>query len=636
MITALLPLVLALGQTPASAPPIRLQLDATQAPRHLFHTTMTIPARPGPLTLAYPNWIPGEHAGMGPISDLAGLVITVGDTRLLWRRDLVQMHAIHCQVPAGASEVKVELDYLSPLSEGTFTDGPASTSKLAIIDWHLMLVYPRPDSPAPNYTDTVSIAASIRAPKGWRCVGSLPRDGSSEPVEGWTRFAPLSLTMLVDHPVLLGANCREVDLTPGQTPEHHLDIVADSPADLEVSDERIGHYKSLVAQAAALMGARRYERYHFLLSLSDRTSHFGLEHHECSDDRQAEKFLIDDDEHRLDASLLSHEYFHSWNGKFRRPRGLATGDYQTPMRTDLLWVYEGLTEYYGDVLAARCGNWTPAEYREYMAKTIAALDHTPGRTWRPLQDTCDAAPILYSAGGTYGSWRRGTDFYDEGELFWLEADTIIRQQTKGAKSLDDFCRAFHGEGFAGGSLSGQAPRVEPYEFDDVCAAMNALAAHDWRAFFRERLDALSTETPKSGLAAAGYELVYTDAPNAFIKSAGDFTSSFGLSIKDSGEADNVVRGMAAEAAGVGPGMRVMGVNGRKYSPEALKSAIASGEAFDLLVQNEEDLATVRVEYTGGVRVPHLKRIEDRPDLLAEILKPLPGAMAGPVSDPPSR
>lgn len=616
------------AQPGSGQPPIGLLVDATQAPRRIFHSTMTIPVHPGPLTLAYPQWIPGEHSASGPIADVAGLQITAAGKPLPWRRDLVEAWNIHCDVPQGVDSIQVQLDYLSPTTTEGFTDGPSSTPQLAIIDWHLMLVYPYPFDnarPAPaNYTDTVQVAAELRMPEGWKCGSSLVTTSVSP--DGPRAFAPVSLTHLVDHPVLIGAHFRSIDLAPGASPEHRMDIAADSEAALAIGDDRIANYRRLITETAALMDARRYTRYHFLVSLSDHLSHFGLEHHECSDDRTTEKFLIDADEHRDEGALLSHEYFHSWNGKFRRPAGLATPDYQQPMRGDLLWVYEGLTEYYGDVLAVRCGNWSPEEYREYLARVAANLDHTSGRAWRPLRDTCDAASFLYSAAGSWGNWRRGTDFYDEGELIWLEADTLIREKTAGKKSLDDFCRAFHGAGFRGGSLAGEAPTVASYTYEDVVTALNGVCPYDWAAFFHDRLDRTSAEAPKGGLAAAGYKLAYNDTPNTFGRGAGDFVYTLGVSVKDTGEIDNLVRGLPAERAGLAPGMRIIAVGRRKFTPELLREAVKASRSvkdpIELLVENADFYTAIRIDYHDGLRYPHLERTSQGPDLLEAIITPL--------------
>jgi len=622
----------ALAQPPKDT--IALSVDAREAPRRIFHSTISIPTKPGPLTLIYPKWIPGEHGPTGPVSDLAGLRITSAGKVIPGRRDLTEMWAIHCDIPQGIDAISVELDYLSPTSTEGFTDGPASTSQLAFIDWHLMLVYPQGTPPASQ-----AWQASFTLPDGWKAGTSLDVEstGAAPALRGSGTtpeiyFAPVSLEQLIDSPVPASAHYRRIELTPAAAPPHFIDLVADSDAALAMTDETIGHYRSLIAEAAALYGARHYTRYHFLCTLSDHMSHFGLEHHQCSDDRMAEKAFTDEDELSSNGSLLSHEYTHSWNGKHRRPAGLATPDYLQPQQTDLLWVYEGLTEYLGDILAARSGSWTPEQYREYIAQTTAKLDHTSGRRWRPLQDTADSSPFLYEANGSWENWRRGTDFYDEGELIWLEADTLIREKTRGAKSLDDFCKAFlnaPGPGQASRpapSLNGEAPTVIPYEAAEVYATLNTICPNDWEAFFRARLDATTKEAPKGGLAGGGWKLTYNDTPNAFLKGEGlDLTFSIGAKLKDDGTPSNIERGSPADAAGLAPGMKIIAVNGRRYTPEVMKAALKASHdhpaPIDFLVQNDEFFTTLKLDYSGGERYPHLARDEAHADVLTEILKP---------------
>jgi predicted metalloprotease with PDZ domain len=615
-----------------------LTVDARDAPRRILHARLTLPVSTGPLTLRYPKWIPGEHGPTGPISDTAGIRISVAGKNIPWRRDLVEMYAIHCTVPDGADSIEVNLDYLSGTSTEGFTDGPAATSQLAFIDWHLMLLYPASESsrratevPSSGGTSVHSIPdpadliyePTLTLPRAWNFGSALAldrRDGQT------VKFAPVSLVQLIDSPVAAAAHLKHIELTPGQTPPHFMELIADSDAALNISETSITHYKNLVAEAAALFSARHYTQYHFLCTLSDHMSHFGLEHHQCSDDRMSEKAFTDEDELRTNGSLLSHEYTHSWNGKYRRPADLATPDYLQPERTDLLWVYEGLTEYYGDVLGARCGNWTPEDYRENLALVAARMDYTSGRRWRPLQDTADASPFLYEANGAWENWRRGTDFYDEGELIWLEADTYIRAKTNNQKSLDDFCKLFHGPGPQHATLDGEAPTVSPYTFDDVTSAMSQIAMNDWSTFFRSRLDATTRDAPKTGIANGGWKLVYNDAPNAFMKGDGlDLTFGMGCKIKEDGTVSNIVYASPADKGGLGPAMKIVAVGGRRYTPDVMKAALKSSKTtkafIELLVQNDEFYSTLHIDYQKGERYPHLERDESKPDLLTDIIKP---------------
>src|SRR5579871_3345605 len=410
----------------ATPPTVTLSVDATSAPRKIFHASLRIPAAPGDLTLYYPKWLPGEHAPTGPVVDLAGLKFTAAGKTLKWRRDTLDGYTIHAEVPAGTTEVAAELDLLSPATyEGGFSSGSSATDKLAIISWNQVLLYPKGWK-----ADEISYTASLKLPEGWKFGTPLPIASESG---NEIHFATAPLTTLVDSPVITGEFLKVVPLA--QDPLTEMDIAADSPADLDAPAETWNHYKSLVDQAQKLFGAHHYRDYHFLYTLSDHVAHFGLEHHESDDSRVDERSLVDDTARKMSAGLLPHEYVHSWNGKYRRPEDLATPDYQQPMQTDLLWTYEGLTEYLGNVLAARSGLWTPDQYREFLALSAATLDHLPGRSWRNLQDTADAAPELYFAPRAWYSWRRGVDFYEEDDFNWLWVDVIIRQQTKDKKSI---------------------------------------------------------------------------------------------------------------------------------------------------------------------------------------------------------
>jgi predicted metalloprotease with PDZ domain len=402
-------------------------------------------------------------------------------------------------------------------------------------------------------------------------------------------------------------------------------MVSDSEAALQMSSEQIANYKQLVLETNALFGAHHYEHYHFLYTLSDNVAHFGLEHHQSSDDRVAERTLLDEPLRKASSDLLPHEFVHSWNGKYRRPAGLATPDYEQPMKGELLWVYEGLTEYLGSILAARSGLRTAEDQREHLAAIAAYLDRYPGRTWRPLIDTTIAAQLLYNASSSWAAWRRGVDFYDEGELIWLEADTIIRQQTKGARSLDDFCRRFHGP-------PNTPPMVKPYTFDDVVSTMNDVAPYDWRTFFNTRLNSLEPHAPLGGIANGGWRLVYNDTQSDYQKaieaaqSSADFSYSLGLRLNEEGGVSDVVPGMPAAEAGLGPGMKIVDINGRAYSLDRLREALAEGKTsrapLELRVQNGDFSKTYKIDYHDGEKFPHLERDSSRPDLLQQIIKPL--------------
>ena len=605
----------------STLPPITIALDATEAPRKILHARLTIPAKPGQLTLYYPKWIPGEHGPTGPITDLAGLKTTAAGKTTPWRRDDVDMYAFHVDVPAGATSLEVALDFLLPETSG-FSAAASSTANLAVLSWNQVLLYPE------GYgSDDLAYEATLHLPAGWKYGSALP----VVPVAGVggqmgiIHFKPVSLTTLVDSPVIAGSHFRTIKLTESSAPSFQIDMVSDSDAALMMSPEQIANYTQLVIETNKLFGAHHYEHYHFLYTLSDNVAHFGLEHHESSDDRVAERTLLDEALRKASADLLPHEFVHSWNGKYRRPAGLATADYQQPMKGELLWVYEGMTEYLGSILAARSGLRTPEDQREHLAAIAAYLNRYPGRTWRPLVDTAVAAQLLYFASPAWAAWRRSVDFYDEGELIWLEADTIIRQQTKGTRSLDDFCRRFHGP-------PNTAPMVKPYTFEDVLNIMNEVAPYDWRTFFTARLNSTDPRAPLGGITNSGWRLVYTDLQSDYQKAieqankSADLSYSLGLRLGEEGAISDVVPGMPAANVGIGPGMKVIGVNSRAYSigglREAIRAAKTSAAPIELLLQNGGSLKIYQLNYHDGERFPHLERDTARPDLLAAIIKPL--------------
>jgi len=597
----------------ASPAPIKISVDATQAPQKILHTHLEFPVQPGPLTLNYPEWIPGEHMPDGPIIEVAGMKFSAGGKTIPWRRDLVEMYSIHLNVPAGVTTLDADFDFLLAAANAQFSAGGSATANLDVLSWNQVVLYPQ-GLPAKDYT----FVASLKLPEGWKFGTALPiakQDGDT------IEFAPAPLTTLVDSPVLTGRYFRAIQLTPGQNPPHELDIAADSAAALAITPDTELALHNLVMEAGALFGTRHYRDYHFLLTLSDDVAHFGLEHHESSDDRTSERSLIDDAERLEFATLLPHEFVHSWNGKYRRPAGLATPDYQQPMKDDLLWVYEGLTEYLGVVLTGRSGLETPEQWRDEFAYLVATYEHRPGRDWRPLQDTADAAPFLYNAAGDWSNWRRGTDFYEEGELLWLDVDTTLRSLTNDKKSMNDFCRIFHGG-------TGGEPALKTYTFDDVVATLNSLAPYDWAGFLHSRLDGVSTKTPEEAVTNSGWKLIYTEQPNDVLAveeglaRRADFTFTVGMSVADDGIVGDVTHGGPSYNAGIGPGMKIVAVNGAQYTPEGLRATIdatkSSASPIQLLVANGAQFNTVSVDYHGGLRFPHIVRDSSRPDYLSEI------------------
>ena len=589
---------------------IQVSVDARDAPRKLIHVQLTIPANPGPLTLLYPQWIPGEHGPTGPINDLVNLRFHAKNQTIPWRRDSTNLYAFHVTVPTGATALDAAFDFISPTDASGFSAGSSMTTELAVLSWNQYVLYPQG-----TVADQLRYQAKLRLPHEWHYGTAL---GVAKESGDEVEFGPVSLTTLIDSPVSTGAHYRTVELGTVDGAPHYMHIAADSERALAITPETIEHYRKLIAEAGALFGPRHYRSYHFLLTLSDHVASFGLEHHESSDDRLDERMLIDDVLLHYHAELLPHEFVHSWNGKYRRPAGLATKNYDEPMKGDLLWMYEGLTEYLGSVLAARSGLETPELFRDRLAYVAAHLEHETGRSWRPLADASISGQLLFDARAEYATLRRGLDFYGEGQLVWLEVDTLIRKLSHGTKSIDDFCRAFYG-GEAGAS-------VNPYALDDVVAALNRVQPHDWAAFFRQRVDAVETRAPVAGLENGGWKLTYNDKRSDYWattedeEKVTDLMLSLGVSVKSEGLVEDVAIGGPVQKAGVAPGAKITSVDGRAFSPTVLREAAASGEAVELTVRNGEHISTHKVDYHGGERYPHLERENGKPDLLAEIVR----------------
>ncbi len=606
----------------AQTAPITLSVDLRDAPKKILHAVEVIPVQPGPLTLVYPKWIPGEHMPSGPLLNEAGLFITGNGQQIAWQRDPVEMYSYHVTVPAGVSSLEIKQDFLATPSGG-FTAGGSTSENLAVLSWNTVVLYPY-SGPSMHVSD-VLLTPSITMPAGWHFGTALEPSASASDTQ--IAFKTVSLEKLIDSPVLTGRFFREVALAPELSPKHFLDMAADGPEDLALTQDHIDQFSKLVRETGELYKSRHYGSYHFLVTLSDQVSHFGLEHHQSSDDRVGPGDFVSDQAFVLFGELLPHEFTHSWNGKYRRPAGLATPNYQVPMVADLLWVYEGLTEYLGDVLAARCGIWTPDLYRARLAVTAAEYDQRPGRTWRPLEDTAREAQIDYNAGGGYDNWRRSAqDFYDEGELLWLDVDTNIRKLTDGKKSLNDFAAAFHGYG------GNTDPKVVPYTFEDVVSTLNSVVKYDWAAFLHERLTSLAPHAPMGGILNGGYKLVYKDQPNAWAamrdgqSGSVDFWYSLGLHVGASGTIGDVLHFGISDKAGLGPGMKIIAVNGREFSPDLLRTAIREAKGtsapIELIVVNTGFYRVVKLDYHDGERYPALERVQGTPNRLDDIIAPL--------------
>lgn len=597
-----------------NAKPITVEVDISDVGRKIFHSHLEIPVESGPLTLLYPKYIPGEHGPTGPVANVAGLHFTANGKDISWRRDLGDMYTYHLDIPNGVNTLRVDFDFLSPTGAGDFTAGVSVTPSIAALNWNQVLFYP-----ADHNSDALTYEPSLKIPAGWKFATALEVDDRDGNV---LEFKPVSLTNLVDSPVLAGRHFREVELSGGGKRKHYLDLIADSEAALDAPDDYLEKFGNLVVQAHKIFGAQHYEHYNFLWTLSDNTAHFGLEHHQSSDDRTEERSLVDPTLRMLTAGLLPHEYVHSWNGKYRRPANLATPEYQTPMKTDMIWVYEGLTSYYGDVLTARSGLWTNDQFRQALAYTAADMDYRPGRTWRPLQDAADDAQVLYGAPWAWSNWRRGVDFYSEGVLLWLAVDTKIRDLSNGSKSLDDFAQRFYG-------MNDGSYEVSAYTFDDIVANLNAVQSFDWQAFLEDKLDRKEYNAPLDGLQRSGWKLSYTDEPSEYLKGVESndkllqLTYSIGLLLNDEGDINDVLWNGPAFKAGLGAGMHLVAVNGREFSGQVLKDAIAAArnnkKAISLLVKNEDMYETYNVDYHGGLRYPALERIDGEPDRLEKII-----------------
>jgi predicted metalloprotease with PDZ domain len=598
---------------------LTVRLDARDLARKKIHSDVTIAATPGPLTLVFAKWMPGEHGPTGPLDVMIGLEIRANGQRLAWARDPFDMYAFHVDVPAGADHVTLSMDTALPTDAGAFSAGPTSTEQLAVLSWNEVILLPKGVD-----AEKTSAVATLVAPAGWTVASSM---ASTPGAEGAVQFEETSLARLIDSPVQVGRYTTVVEV-PGSAPRpdirHSIAMAADSAAALAIPDDFAKSYGRLVAEAGALFGSRPYRHYTWLLTLSDHVAHFGLEHHESSDDRREEGALLDADLRSSVAGLLGHEYVHSWNAKYRRPEGMLSPDFQKPMDGSLLWVYEGLTEYWGDVLPTRAGLMTVEEYREAIAATAGGFDVQPGARWRPLGDTATAAQVLYQAPVTWQASRRGTDFYQASVFLWLDVDAQLRAQSQGRVSLDDFARRFFG-GESG------TPALKPYVEQDVYDALAAVSPGDWRGFIRRHLDVADTTALLGGLERSGWKLAYTAEKNKAVELAqkrakyADRRWSIGLMLNEEGAVLDLIDDRAAGRAGIGPGMKITAVNGRKYSLEVLDAALAAAQQtrkpIELLVENDGYYRTIPVEYYDGPRYPHLQRIEGKPDVLSAVLAP---------------
>jgi predicted metalloprotease with PDZ domain len=614
-------LCLAVGSTAAAeAPALAMEVDARELPRKLLHTTLGIPCKSGPLRLWYPKWFPGSHGPHGRVEDVAGLRVETPDgVSLPWARDEVELHCFVIKVPEGTASVRVKLDTVcestGPAAAGIHTAG---TRDVGVINWNTCLVYPQ--GPA---ADDQPVKLRLRLPDGWKHATALKAESETDK-DGVITFRPVSLTALVDNPLIAGRFLKTFKLDAGAGPTAFLHLTSESPEALNLDPKVVDLYARVVREAWALFGVAHYPEFHFLVVCSDTLGLFGLEHLSCSLNGVGERGLIDERlrRGRWLANLIPHEYAHSWCGKYRRPAAMITPDFHTPQKTKLLWVYEGLTEYLGEILSVRAGLLTPEEYKVTFTASIRGQSRTAGRQWRPLEDTAVAAHLGRNPGTSWNQLRRTQDFYMEGMLLWYECDAIIREKTEGAKSLDDFCKRF----FA--AVPGKTT-VAGFDLADVVRDLNATAAYDWEAFLRRRVSAPEESLPLDVLGRLGYRLRYSDKPagyelrGAVLPPDNPAADSLGVVLM-AGEVRAVDPGLPADKAGVAPGMKVIGVNGKKFSLNRLRDAIADSvtrKKVELLIEDGEDFRTIVVPYADGLRYLELERVSSKPDVLGEILKP---------------
>jgi len=588
---------------------ITLNVDASEAARGIIHVSEKMTAAPGRFAIFYPKWIPGEHSPTGTLNNMVNFHVSANGQPVAWNRDNVEMFAFYCDVPKGASSLDITFDDVED-------PGSTHSANLARIKWNRLLLYQRGVN-----QNKISVTGSLKVPAGWDLATALPISAKSGDT---VQFGSVDLEAFVDSPAMIGRYFRKVPLTDSGT-LHEMDIAADSEQALQYSPETLAGWKNLITQAHRTYGGQHYNSYHFLLSLSDIGGSEGLEHHQSSEDGVGLNGLKAGEPLNDLGDLLGHEYTHSWNGKFRRPAGLSTPDFEQPMVGELLWVYEGLTEYMGYVLPTRAGLWTPEVFRETIAQDAAMMAEQQGRNWRPVADTARMVQFTYSSPRGWRNTRRGVDYYYEGGLVWLEADVLIRKGTNGKKSLNDFLHDFHG-----GSTG---PVVKPYTFSDVVAALNRVYPYDWATFLKQRIYDVRSEAPTGGITNGGWRLEYSSTPN--IRMAGseqergyrNFFYSLGIYVSDNGTINDVRPNSPAWNAGLAPGMRILGRNDKPYSNDALAAVITgaatSTSPINLQVDNGGVVGNYNMDYHGGLRYPHLVRTEGQPDLISEIGAPLP-------------
>ena len=597
----------------AYAGDIRLSVDASDLERRIVHVHETLSGVGTDTVLLYPKWLPGTHAPEGTIDRLAGIRITANGAPVSWSRDPVDVFAFHVHPGSGVRSIDIDFDYLSPTSPKV---GAIEISRdILLLEWNELVLYP-----AGYFARQIPVEASLTLPVDWKLASALETMTASGRE---TKFKRVSLETFIDSPVYAGRYTARLDLDPNGAAPVHLNLFADRPELLAVKPEQLQAHRSLVQQAYKVFGSHHYAHYDFLYSLSDQVQQNGLEHHQSSEDGSDPDSFTEWNKTASGRDLLAHEFTHSWNGKFRRPADLWTPNYNVPMQDSLLWVYEGQTQYWGQVLTARSGLWTQQQALDQIALTAAYYDVQAGRRWRALQDTTNDEIINPRRPMSWPNWQRFEDYYEESQLIWLDADTLIRERSQGKRSLDDFARTFFG--IYEGSFTTVA-----YTFDDVVKALNTVEPYDWAAFLRARLDSVGKPAPLDGLRRGGYKLVFSDTPSELLKEHEDHSKrvnllfSIGVEIDDKdGSVREVLWDSAAFKAKVTESSVLLAINGAAYSADVLKDAIRSAKGtklpIELIVKSGDRYRVLALDYHEGLRYPHLEREASAPARLDDIL-----------------
>ncbi len=589
-----------------------LKIDATDTARGIFGVVQTIPVPgAGPFTLLFPKWLPGNHAPSGQIEKLAGLVITANGKELVWKRDPVDVFAFTVTVPEGVKSVEARFQFLSAT---TGNQGRIMvTSDMISLEPNTVSLYP-----AGYFTRHIPVSTIITWPAGFTAAGALretARKGDT------ITYETADYETLVDSPFIAGRWFKKWDL--GQNVS--LNVIADAERFLVTKPEQLEAHKRLVDQAVKLYGARHFDHYDLLVSMSDKLGGIGLEHQRSSENGVNPEYFTDWDKGPGRRNLLPHEFTHSWNGKYRRGADSFRPDFRTPIGNSMLWVYEGQTQFWGYVLQARSGLATKQEALDLLANIAATLDNRPARSWRSLDDTTLDPIITRRAPKGWLSQQRSEDYYNEGLLIWVEVDSIIRRESQGAKGMDDFAKAFFG-------INDGDWGTNTYDFNSLVATLNGVVLYDWAGFLTQRLTEKASGAPLNGFTNSGYNLIYTETPTpAFAdgqRTGENINLSFsgGLTIGKDGKVDGVIWDSAAYAGGITVGDDIVAVNDHPYSDDILKAEISAAKTttvpIRLLIKTGDRLRMVDLNWHQGLRYPRFAKTG--PDgALDKLLMPRP-------------